>query len=217
MIVKSADTYKVNEIDNVCVVINELYEGQYHTGFFFKSLDGNVKFLHLEWYEKLTLESADENYKWLDIPFDKYNQMHFQLFLENIHRQNGSDVPYGIAIDGIDIGSDGKLLQKEKYSGLTCATFVLRALHSQGYKIIDIDNWNVRNEDSNWQETIITALDNYCKTSDEFIEKQKTYIGKVARYQPSEVVVAANAVKPPLAQDSIISLAKELIIKLKEN
>ena len=48
---------------------------------------------------------------------------------------------------------------------------------------------------------------------DEFIKHQKTYIGNVARYKPSEVVVAANAENHPLSQESIIELAEELIKK----
>lgn len=213
MNVKSKDTSNVKDIDNVCVVIKEVSSNQYHTGFFFKNLSEEVKFLHLEWYEKLTYESADENFKWLNIPFDQFNQMHFQLFLENIYIQNEKAIPYGIAIDGIDIGHNGKLLKEEEYSGLTCATFVMRVLHSQGYKIIDLENWKIRSEDKEWQEKIIGFLDSHSKASDEFIKHQKTYIGNVARYKPSEVVVAANAENHPLSQESIIELAEELIKK----
>lgn len=211
MDVKTKDTHNVKDIDNVCVVINEVFENQYHTGFFFKSLSGEVKFLHLSWYEQLKYENPDDNYKWLDIPFDEYNQIHFQLFLENIYLQNKNKIPYGISIDNIDIGSDGKLLKEEEHLGLTCSTFVLRALHSQGYKIIDLDEWKIidNDEDKQWQEIIISILEK--SAPKEFIEHQKTYIGKVARYKPSEVVVAANSEHPPLSQKSIIELSKELI------
>lgn len=209
MNVKTKDTHDVKDIDNVCVVINEVFENQYHTGFFFKSLSGEVKFLHLAWYEKLMYENPDENYKWLDIPFDEFNQMHFQLFLENIYKQNGRAIPYGISIDNIDIGSDGKLLKEEEHLGLTCATFVLRALHSQGYNIIDLDGWKISDDDKVWQEKIISILEK-CAPKD-FIEHQKTFIGKVARYKPSEVVVAANSENHPLSQEDIVKLSKELI------
>lgn len=211
MDVKSKATHNVKDINNVCVVINETDQNQYHTGFFFQDIYNNVKFLHLAWYDHLSYEEPDENYKWLDIPFDQFNQIHFQLFLETIYKQNKNSIPYGIAIDGITFGQDGKLLKEEEYSGLTCATFVMRVLHSQGYKIIDIDTWKINPEDQEWQSMIITALENYYKTSEDFISHQKTYIGKVARYKPTEVVVAANSENPPLTQESIINLAKDLI------
>ena len=150
MNVKTKDTHNIEDIDNVCVVIKEVSENQYHTGFFFKSMSGDVKFLHLAWYENLILGKANPDYKWLDIPFDEHNLLHFQLFLETIHNQNHKDIPYGISIDGIDFGADGTLLKEEDYLGLTCATFVLRVLHSQGYKIIDLDKWEIREEDKVW-------------------------------------------------------------------
>lgn len=211
MDVKTKETCSVKDINNVCVVINELRKNQFHTGFFFKNSDNDVKFLHLGWFEDLKYEDPDDNYKWLDIPLDEFNQLHFQLFLENIYKQNKNQIPYGISIDGIDIGSDGKLLKEEEYLGLTCATFVMRALHSQGYEIIDIDNWQIKSEDKIWQASVIDLLDKYSSAPKEFIEHQKTYIGKVARYKPSEIVVAANSKNPPLSQESIIELSKELI------
>lgn len=210
MNVKSKDTHNIGDINNVCVVIKEISENQCHTGFFFQDSNNNIKFLHLAWYEHLMYEKPDENYKWLDIPFDEHNQMHFQLFLETIYKQNENKIPYGIAIDGINFGPQGELV-KEEHSGLTCATFVIRALHSQGYKIIDLDNWIIQPEDKEWQEKIVSHLDSYHKTSKEFIEHQKTYIGNVARYKPSQVVVAANSENPPLPQESILELADQLI------
>ena len=209
MRVKTKNTDKIKDIDNICVVIKEFDENQYHTGFFFKSISGEVKFLHLAWYENLILGKPNPDYKWLDIPFDEYNQLHFQLFLESIFAQNNKNIPYGISIDGIDFGSNGELLKKEEYLGLTCATFVLRVLHSQGYKIINLDEWKISEEDEIWQKDIISKLEEYAPKK--FIEHQKTYIGKVARYKPSEVVVAANSENHPLPQESIIELSKKLI------
>ncbi|MCT7563994.1 hypothetical protein N5U20_06655 [Aliarcobacter butzleri] len=211
MNVKTKDTHDVKDIDNVCVVINELRKNQFHTGFFFKNSDNDVKFLHLGWFEDLRYEDPDDNYKWLDIPLDEFNQLHFQLFLENIYKQNKNQIPYGISIDGINIGLDGKLLKEEEHLGLTCATFVMRALHSQGYIIIDLDNWQMNLEDKEWQTLIINLLEGHSLASKEFIEHQKTYIGNVARYKPSEVVVAANSENHPLSQEDIIKLSKELI------
>jgi len=211
MVVKSKDTHNVNEIDNVCIVINNEDPDQHHTGFFFKNTKDEVKFLHLAWFDHLLYEDPDEKYFWLDIPIDKFNLMQMQMFLENIHNKNNQECSYGVALDGVSFNNDGNLLQENLHSGLTCATFVMRALEAQGYNLINLDTWEIRKEDKIWQEKIIGALQNYWKTTPAFIEFQKNYIGKVARYKPIEVVAAANSEEIPLNQDKVIELSKKLL------
>ncbi|MGA1931698.1 hypothetical protein ACH5BF_03120 [Arcobacter sp. YIC-464] len=216
MEIKSTDKHNISDISHVCIVISKPESEQLHTGFFFRNIEDKVMFLHLAWFDNLLYEEPSNDYYWLDIPLDEFDLMQIQLRLEHIYEKNGQGFPYGIAIDGIKFENDGTL-SKEEHSGLTCATFVIRTLQSLGYNIINLDGWEIREEDKDWQEKIISALKNYWKTTDEFVTKQKEYIGNVPRFKPNEVVAAtANADKRPLEQETVIELGEKLLEDIKE-
>ncbi len=216
MNIKSSETDNFSDISHVCIVISKPKTEQLHTGFFFRNIKDEVKFLHLAWFNCLFYEDPNDDYYWLDIPLEEDDLMQIQLLLEEIHDKNGKNIPYGIAINEIKINDDGTL-KKADDEGLTCATFVLRALEARGYNIIDLSSWEIRPEDKKWQEAIIKNLEYSWRDKDtKFIESQKKYIGKVPRFKPNEVVAAANSENTPLNQKDTITLGEELLDEMKK-
>jgi hypothetical protein len=140
--------------------------------------------------------------------------LHFQVFLNTVYEQNSSGIPYGITVDGIDFGSDGSMLKEEEHAGLTCATFVLRILHSQGYEIIDIQNWTERADDEAWQAQILDYLS--AVAPKKFIDFQRTQVGAL-RFRPEEVTVAAASEDIPMSSDDVIEPTRELLEYLKHH
>lgn len=212
---KSVLTHAHSDIKNVCITIAQTETG-HHVGFLFYSLiDEKPKFLHLGWHEQLRYDDPPEpKYLWFDIPFDKHNLENFQLFLNTISTKNGMHMNYGISIDGIEISSDGSILSEEKHAGLTCATFVMRALHAQGYQTVDLNNWEHRAEDVAWQEYILDLLTQYA--TPEYLESQKTHIGTI-RFKPEEITVAAISVDRPLSSEQAYAPSEELVKILSEH
>lgn len=217
MEVKRVPTHLHSDIENVCLTIAQVSPGQQHIGFLFYSLiNEKVKFLHLAWHERLQYDNPPPpKYIWVDIPFDDpYNQENFQLFLDTIFDLNGTGINYGISIDGIEINTDGSLLLESKHAGLTCATFVMRALHAQGYDVVDLDNWEHRVEDIVWQEDILKNLLYYA--TPEYIESQKTQIGTI-RFKPEEIAVATISDNRPLNTEDAYEPSQALLKILVEH
>lgn len=204
-----SNNYGLNEIQLCVSVTKTKIPNQFHIGFLFRNSKNEVKYLHLAWYEKLLYDDfpCNKNMIWLDISLDCEEIVHFIWFLENIVKENGCMIPYGISND-IEFDING-LIIKNQFSGLTCATFVLKVCNALGYHIIDTVNWKTRPEDSIWQDHIIQYLKNSC--SDEYIKYQQSHIGNVPRYQPTEVAVAASSKNRPLQQNVIINKSQLLI------
>ncbi len=216
MNLKSELKYSQNDITNICLVIQNINDEQNHIGFLFSNTDEEVKFLHLAWHNSLQYDDPPiDKSLWVDIPFnDQFNIDNFKIFLELIFEKNGKHIPYGISMNGLLINTDGTLDVDEPYAGFTCATFVMSVFHTYGYKIIDIDNWEHRQEDNDWQKIILDILEK-SGSSKEQIKYQKKQMGEF-RFKPEEVMAASISLEQPVDFDNVKDNAEEIINQLYE-
>ena len=214
------DSYKsslkndnIKDIDSVCICIGEINQNQRHIGFLYNSYSNEkVMFLHLAWHNKLYFDdTVSSEYLWLNIPFDEYNMMHFQTFLDMVYDENKEGINYGISIDGIEVKFDGSIVSEDNYGGLTCASFVMQILHSQAYTIIDLESWESREEDKIWQDYILSSLEEY--TTDNYYKKQKLKIGSL-RFKPEEVAIASHSKEIPMTFQDIQKPSQKLVREL---
>lgn len=204
MDIKSIYCDAFNNIDTVCIAIArpDRKKKQQHIGLLY--FDGEkVKFLHLAWHCDLLKETPDEKYLWLDIPLDPINKMHLATVCELIYETNKeAGIPYGLSINGTGFAKDGRYTADEHYAGLTCATFVIQVLRSQGLQIIDFDKWQHRQADKRWQMQTVQKLER--RASREHIQYQRKKIQEgAARFKPEEVAVAASLPNPPYGAEAI--------------
>jgi len=211
MDIKSVFNSSFDHIDTVCLAISRLdiNRAQQHTGLLY--FDGDcVNFLHLAWHDTLQQDPPDKNYLWLDIPLDPANKVHFATYCAMIYENNKDGIPYGLSLDGSNFSEDGNFIQKEPHVGLTCATFVLRVFHAQGFNIIDFEKWPSREEDKKWQLKIIGILKQYV-SSEYFNSQYEKILSGVARFKPEEIVVAGTLLNPPYGHDEIKEYVNTLL------
>jgi hypothetical protein len=211
MDIKSVFNSSFEQIDTVCLAISrpDIDRDQQHTGLLY--FDGDcVNFLHLAWHETLQQEPPDKSYLWLDIPLDPLNKMHFATYCAMVYDNNKEGIPYGLSLGGSDFSVDGNFIQKEPHVGLTCATFVLRVFHAQGFNIVDFEKWPSKEGDKKWQLKIIGILKKHV-SSEYFNSQYDKILSGVARFKPEEVVVAGTLENPPFGSEEIKRHTSDLL------
>ncbi len=211
MHIKSVFNSSFDQIDTVCLAISRLDKNrvQQHTGLLYFNGDC-VNFLHLAWHDTLQQDPPDKNYLWLDIPLDPVNKMHFATYCAMVYENNKDGIPYGLSLDGSDFSVDGSFIQNEAHVGLTCATFVLRVFHAQGFNIINFEKWPSREDDKKWQLKIIGILKQHVP-NEYFNSQYEKILSGVARFKPEEVVVAGALENPPFGSEEIKEHTKILL------
>ena len=218
MEVKSIFNSSFGTIDSISVAIArpDRRKNQQHIGFLYLDSDNKLSFLHLAWHFSLRKDIPNEKYLWLDIPLDPINKTHLATVCELIYESNQCGIPYGICIDGTGFAKDGTFTSTENYSGLTCATFVIQVLHSQGFYIIDFEKWKHKKADKRWQKQIIQTLQKFA--SKEHIQYQHKKLQEgAARFKPEYVAVASSLANPPHGADALKKPASNLLNLIKEH
>lgn len=190
-----------SEDDIVCIFCGNSYASQFHCGIIYKYND-TPYVLHLAGHKDFLNESIDKldqiKYVWVKskIPL-KFQRTISASFRNIVLRESSKSIPYGLYYKDSRFDKEGILVLGGNEIGLTCATFVLSAFSSCNVNLIDVNNWQVREEDNSWHDTIIALLTKYkveLKISDEHLQNmnKEKYC---ARFRPEEVA-ASSAFSP---------------------
>jgi len=204
-----------DEIDSLCVTIGRPNKNrnQQHIGLLYTDSEGETKFLHLAWHFALSNDKPDNKFIWLDIPLDPLNKIHLASMCQTIYESNQDGIPYGLCIEGTGFAKDGTFTAEEQYAGLTCATFVIRFFHSQGFSIIDLEQWNHLPDDKVWQRQILQLLEGHA--SKEHIDAQRIKIQKgAARFKPEVVAAAVTLPSPPHDAEHLTEPANKILAEV---
>lgn len=156
-----------------------------------------VRMLHLAWHHRLMEEEAHGEGVWARVPLEPEDDVIYAGHLAAVARANARGViPYGFQLlpRGFDPASGA--WRGAFGEGLTCATFVASVLASFGYEILIEKTWYVRAEDVEWQQKILGLLRG--RADLEYVAHQARHVGRVARFRPEEVAVAAASSDVPL-------------------
>lgn len=212
MEMKSVFDSSFKDVEGVCVAISRPHKrlSQQHIGLLYLDGDASVQLLHLAWHHELRKEPPSDKYLWQNISLDEDNMTHLAVICELIYETNKSGVPYGLCVEGAGFAKDGAFLAEENGAGLTCATFVMQILHSQGFMIVDINAWKHRKSDKVWQRQIVQNLQ-LGGASQQHIDYQLKKIQEgAARFKPEEVAVAAVMPDPPYGAEEVKAPAARL-------
>ncbi|MCX7087054.1 MAG: hypothetical protein NTV00_03260 [Methylococcales bacterium] len=214
MQINSAYDNPFTNVDSIGIAIGrpDFQRDQQHIGILFIDQDQLPKCLHLAWHFDLRKDTPNpKKYLWLNVPIDPINKIHLATVCELIFQSNIDRIPYGISMEGTGFSEDGTFITEHKFAGLTCATFVIQVFHSQGYKIVDVENWCERDDDKVWQSSILRCLEEG-GASAEHVEFQRQQIPKgAARFRPEEVAAAASLPGQPYGLEHIIEPAKQIL------
>jgi hypothetical protein len=150
---------------------------------------------------------------WSDVGLDEVNCDFIAATFGHMI-ENAGDVSYGLDSDLICFDEDGTYRAPPAGKGLTCATFIVAVMKSQGYEICDLPTWGHREEDQAWQEWIIRMMEKY-HVDPAHIDLVRNDIG-AKRYKPDEVVASASLMSDawPIKFSDARALADEITAEL---
>jgi len=210
---KSVLNSSFKDVKGVCVAISRPKKrlNRQHIGLLYLDGDASVRLLHLAWHHDLRKELPSDKYLWQNISLDETNMIHLATMCELIYESNKDGIPYGLCVEGAGFAKDGTLLPEEHGAGLTCATFVIQVLRSQGFMIIDFNAWKHRKSDKVWQRQVAQDLQKN-GASQKHMDYQRRKIKEgAARFKPEEVAVAAITSGPPFGAEAVKAPADRLL------
>jgi hypothetical protein len=179
--------------EGIKVAIKTYSLRQQHVGIYFKANGDPLKILHQPGHYEVLVDTPDHKYLWLDVQLDEPNQIHMATFCAMIGQMNSDGIAYSICHKGTSFDNIGNFQTEEVYAGLTCATFVMRIFESNGFPIINEEDWSHIVPDKAWQKQILQGIKQaYPKIDENHIVYQlKRRREGVTRYKPEEVACAA--------------------------
>jgi hypothetical protein len=153
-----------------------------HAGIIYRDVDGEVFMLELRGPNELHREACRPSVGWT-IPTLKREELRLVAqmcdLVWTVHRAN-QDIPYDIEYtrDGRFNANTGQLELGGKLKGLTCATFVLAVFNSFNIQLLELDSWQIRPDDIEWQHWIAEC----------FQDPGLAAKSPCLRYRPEEVV-----------------------------
>lgn len=180
--------------DFLCgLAIKHLANDFYHVGFLFKK-NGELNFCHLAWHHELLNEVfIKEEYLCDDFKLPRVNQKYLISSLQAISDLNAMAVPYGLRAPVKTFDKENRYIGTIHGEGLTCATFVLSVLKTNGFMIINESAWQISDEDTLWQDAIIKGLERTPGISKLHLESAKEMVGRVVRFHPTDVFGCGTA------------------------
>ncbi len=183
-----SDARPFSDVSHVGVAIQRTEHGL-HSGLLYKLPNSEPRILHLAFHHMLRDEPAALPFRWSDMGLDEDNKLVLATLLSRIAATEPA-ISYGFDSDGACFDAEtGDLLPLPVGKGLTCATFVLAALRTYRYQLLDTASWPDRPEDREWEEAILNLLAHYA--TPDHVEAVRADAG-AKRLRPDEVVGAAT-------------------------
>lgn len=124
---------------------------------------------------------------------------------------------YGLSFAGCEFVADGdgtySFVAKTPGKGVTCATFVMLVLQTVGFPLLDIETWQTRPEDIQWQECIMQTLRQHSGMTEQEADLVAQDIGSV-RFRPIEVASAAQNEPWPVNFETATALAADVMTNI---
>lgn len=201
----------IDDLDLLGIAVKEVQVDQRHVGLLYQDGLHSTRMCHLAWHHDLRDQAAPADYFWVEVELDDLNKLVVIGFcLKVIEKNQRGQVPYGLTYLGDYFDRDtGHYQKRSAGDGLTCATFVMAIFDPLGLPILDVDTWQRRDGDAEWQNQIVAALQ-HGGASSEHIELVQNDIG-CARFRPEEVAGSATDPDQPVPFDQAVSLGEELL------
>lgn len=165
-------------------------EGQRHTGFVVRTLDGSLVLFHLAANNCYVQNVMSARYRYLLVPIlEPEVEMPIVAFLYYLYGKTQGRIAYSIAWDSDEYFNDsGELVKISSGDGFTCATFVLETLKRHGLDLVDRSTWPITESDAGWQRGILNVAG---LSADQFLAQVEA-VGKYPRFRPEQALGAAH-------------------------
>lgn len=192
---------------------------QRHAAIVFREKDKDkLNMLHLASHYDLKCQPLGKNYKC--VPGSYFNDEELQILSEAASRmwdqnkENG--IPYGFTYSGASVFNGDLTFKDEGGAGLTCATFLLAFFSELGHDIIDIENWQSREDDVQWQKYIVSVFEKLL--GKEVAKTLEVSMGGAYRYRPEEVVGSYGGFEgDPLDFNDAVVMGENMILEYNDS
>lgn len=193
---------------------------QKHVALIYKAFDSRVMQLHLGWHHMLCHHEWDKKYHWIQLEgIDQELQETFADWAVLVAGATpGEPIPYSVLFHpGRNFNVDGRFINRNDGTGLTCATFLLALFSDFGIPLIDPAKWpSSRKGDFKWLRKIFKLLrtlevDSGRMSSWSWLEQVKRR-HSLRRYRPEEVFASAGLfVGEPLEFEQLEAAGKAVL------
>ncbi len=207
------------EGENVfAVAIRQFSPEQLHLGIYCKSEKGE-SVIHLINNYNVARSNSIANYDYLEFVQldDEYDVIHMISLAESLCDKVPCEIAYG-PCGGAGFDENGNYFG-DIGDGLTCSSFVLALIESQGYSLITKETWPIREEDKKWQLEALTGLKDKVMFPDDqdHIELQmKKWNDGALRFRPDEVGASVTFEDTPNDFETISESAARIRSYLNE-
>nr|PMI26883.1 hypothetical protein BCU48_20355 [Vibrio splendidus] len=208
----------VNGDNTFAVAIRKISEDQLHMGLYCKSEKGE-SIIHLVGNYRVDRSYSFTRYDYLSFVQleDEDEIIHMISVAEAVQETRPCEVAYA-PCGGGDFDLTGRYVG-DVGDGLTCASFVLKLIESQGYGLIDASDWPNRNDDYDWQKESIFSLKDemmFCDEDQEHIaiQLEKAERGSI-RFRPEEVGASVTLDEAPNNFTTLAPISIQLIEQLQ--
>lgn len=174
--------------------------------------DKQVKFLHFAQDRRLLNGEPCNGYLSFNLPhLLPEEKTHIAAICETLYNQNQKSIPYSVIFDESSFDEDGNFKLEEDYSGLTCATFVIKVFQKEKIYLINPSSWDATKEDKEWQKSIVEILKNANRIS---LPTYQLILAKVdagvPRFRPEEIASAAILDGRPHVRKNLTQTASKI-------
>lgn len=165
----------------------------HHVGFiYFSEEDEEPRLLHLAFHHDLKDEPLSsyhfvDSLRWAPLGLEEENRLVLRGLLRRILAAN-DPIPYGFNAQGLTFDEMGRLAAGPPGKGLTCATFILSALRTYAFELLDEWRWPQGGYNAAWLEPILAYLEMHA--CPEHVEAVRGDID-ARRFMPAEVAGSA--------------------------
>lgn len=188
------------------------------------------RYIHLAFHSMLKndgFDVVDNNRHFIILcpSLDEDEQLQLAIRTKKVFDKNKHKVPYSIAYGQPPFfDHDGQVTEQSAHeTGFTCATFVMSLFNDMGYDIIDLNSWQIRDDDGDWQEEIVKTMawhqsHNPALYPDKsHVANQNKFIRTAHRYRPEEVAASAHVHEfEPIEFNQAVELGQSVVRKMRE-
>jgi hypothetical protein len=186
----------------------------HHLGVIYRDPNATLRLIHLAWHYDLRDEPAPKSYFWIDMRLDPdIAPLVAELCTLIARKYKGTGLAYSIRPPGDRFDLTTGALLTPKGRGFTCATFVTTLFGSVGCPLIKEEEWMPREEDREWLEQIICALEEG-GADPQHIEAERADLPCV-RFRPEEVAAAGTSSELPVGFAYATRVGREIVERLR--
>jgi hypothetical protein len=173
----------------VAVAVGRTEMGTTHAAVIYQNSGLQREYLHLAFHERLDTRPFGQCYAYAEIDVIRAKQVAGLCRLIRVRRPS---IPYSFRLDlnARFCTLTGDLSTLGEAHGLNCATFVIVVFQSTGLTLVDLDGWEIRDEDRGRQRELLLSLAGWHGVSPQHIEDVRSEVGNWPRVRPEEVAGA---------------------------